>query len=138
MNIKYTDNCDNVNWNEVSDIFNILEWGNRPPNLIKSAFLKSSFVRFAYKDSKLIGMGRTVDDGAFYGWVVDLAILPEYQEKGIGSIILKELETDLKPYLTTMLTAVRGKGGFYEKQGWVKQSDAYIFPRSESQKRNFT
>ena len=39
---------------------------------------------------------------------------------------------------TTMLTAVRGKGGFYEKQGWVKQSDAYIFPRSESQKRNFT
>ena len=138
MNIKYLDNCDNVNWDEVSNIFNLLQWGNRSPNLLKSAFHKSSFVRFAYAGDKLIGMGRTVDDGAFYGWVVDLAILPEYQNEGIGSLILNELENDLKPYMTTMLTAVRGKGGFYEKHGWVKQSDAYIYPRSEGQKRNFT
>jgi len=138
MNIKYINSCNDVNWYEVSDIFNKLEWGNRSPNLLKTAFHKSSFVRFAYSGDKLVGMGRTVDDGEFYGWIVDLAILPEYQNKGIGSLILNELQHELKPYITTMLTAVSGKGGFYEQHGWLRQSDAYIFPRSESQKSNFT
>ena len=138
MNIQYRDSCDNVNWDDVSHIFSLMGWGNRPSELLKAAFHKSSFVRFAYVGDELVGMGRTVDDGAFYGWVVDLAILPEYQNKGVGSLILNELEHELKSYLTTLLTAVRGKGEFYEKHGWVKQSDAYIFPRSKSQRRNFT
>ncbi len=95
-------------------------------------------MRFAYIDGQLVGMGRTVDDGLYYAWVVDLAVLPEYQGKGIGTFILKELEKDLEPFISTMLTAVPGKGGFYEKLGWLKQSAAYIWPRSEKQKREFT
>jgi hypothetical protein len=46
--------------------------------------------------------------------------------------------SDLKPFLTTMLTAAPGKSGFYEKLGWHKQRSAYILPRSEEQKRSFT
>ena len=95
-------------------------------------------MRFAYVDDKLVGMGRTVDDGLYYAWVVDLAILPEYQGLGIGSFILNELEKDLAPFISTMLTAAPSKSGFYEKLGWLKQSAAYIWPRSENQKRDFT
>ena len=138
MNIRYTNETNAVDWQQVSKIIRDIGWGERSPEELKSAFQQSSFTRFAYVKNDLVGMGRTVDDGKYYGWVVDLAILPEHQGKGIGTYILGELEEDLKPFLSTMLTAAPGKSGFYEKLGWVKQTAAYIWPRSEKQKRAFT
>ncbi len=138
MNIQYRNTFEEVDWNQVSKIFEVNGWGARPPEKVKAAFQKSSFMRFAYIEGQLVGMGRTIDDGVYYAWVVDLAILPEFQGLGIGSTILKELEKDLEPFISTMLTAAPGKSGFYEKLGWIKQSAAYIWPRSEKQKREFT
>ena len=57
---------------------------------------------------------------------------------GLALKSLGELENDLKPFLTTMLTAAPGKSGFYEKLGWHKQRSAYIWPRSEEQIRAFS
>ena len=138
MDIQYTNSIENINWENVSNIFKVVGWGERLSENVKLAFEKSSFVRFAYIDDELVGVGRTVDDGYYYGWIVDLAVLPKYQEKGIGTKILRELESDLKPFLTTMLTAAPGKSGFYEKLGWHKQRSAYMWPRSEEQKRSFS
>lgn len=138
MSIQYINKIDEVNWLQVSKIINHIGWGERSPRALKSAFTKSSFVRFAYDGDKFIGMGRTVDDGMYYGWIVDLIVLPEYQGKGIGGYILKQLEEDLKPFISTMLTAAPGKSTFYEKRGWIKQTAAYIWPRSKQQKRAFT
>lgn len=136
--VRFAKEIDEVNWQQVSKIFSAIGWSQRSPENVKLAFQRSSFVRFAYLDNELVGMGRTVDDGVYYGWIVDLALLPEYQGKGIGTYILKELEKDLKPLSTTMLTAEPGKNEFYEKLGWLKQTAAYIWPRSEEQKRAFT
>jgi len=138
MNIRYINETNEVDWQQASKIISVIGWGERSAEDLKSAFQKSSFVRFAYLNNELVGMGRTVDDGKYYGWIVDLAILPEHQAKGIGTYILKELEADLAPFLSTMLTAAPGKSGFYEKLGWLKQTAAYIWPRSEKQKRDFT
>ncbi|GAB1261552.1 GNAT family N-acetyltransferase [Aurantivibrio plasticivorans] len=138
MKITYFEHCDVVNWGEVAKIFEVVDWGIRPADALERAFRQSASVRFAFDGEKLIGFGRTVDDGAFYGWIVDLVVLPEYQGKGIGTYLLKELETDLEFYITTMLTAAPGKSGFYEKLGWLKQTSTFIWPRSEAQKRAYT
>lgn len=138
MTIRYVNGTDGVDWLKVSSIFSSVGWGERSPEDVRSAFQNSTFVRFAFLDGELVGMGRTVDDGIYYGWIVDLAILPEHQGKGIGTCILEGLKEDLRPFVSTMLTAASGKGGFYEKLGWVKQTAAYIWPRSVSQKRAFT
>jgi aralkylamine N-acetyltransferase len=137
MNIYYTNSTENINWENVINIFNAVGWQERPAENVKLAFTRSSFVRFAYIDDELAGVGRTVDDGYYYGWIVDLAVLPKHQGKGIGTKILGELERDLQPFLTTMLTAAPGKGGFYEKLGWHKQKSAYIWSRSTEQQRLF-
>jgi aralkylamine N-acetyltransferase len=137
MEIRYATSTGNVNWDEVAEIFQAVGWGERPAERVKESFERSSFKRFAYANDRVVGVGRTVDDGCYYGWIVDLAILPAYQGRGIGTTILSELENDLKPFLTTMLTAAPGKGGFYEKLGWHKQRSAYILPRSPEQKRRF-
>lgn len=133
MDIEYRQTLDDASWDCVSQIFGQVGWGYRSPDSLERAFTRSSFCRFAYVKSDLVGFGRTVDDGVFYGWVVDLVVRPDYRGLGIGKRILKDLETDLSSFITTMLVATEGNGGFYENQGWIKQRSAYIYPRSEKQ-----
>ncbi|MCF6440482.1 GNAT family N-acetyltransferase [Pseudoalteromonas luteoviolacea] len=133
MDIQFITTTKHVDWQQVCTLFETVGWPARCPNKLESAFNNSTFKYFAYHKEQLVGIGRTVDDGSFYAWVVDLAIHPNYQGHGLGAIILDHLEKCLSSYDTTMLTAALGKSGFYEKQGWRKQRSAYIFPRSDEQ-----
>jgi ribosomal protein S18 acetylase RimI-like enzyme len=38
-----------------------------------------------------VGMGRLIGDGGWYFHVVDMAVLPEHQRRGLGDLILTEL-----------------------------------------------
>ena len=105
---------------------------------LKESFQKSSYVRIAYENEKLVGFGRTVDDGRYYALIVDLLVDPEYQRKGIGTAILKELKDDLDGYIFTSLTATIGKESFYQKQGWKEQMSAFFWPRSKKQEELYS
>lgn len=63
MNIRYVNELGGVDWQQVSRIISVVGWGARSPEKLEHAFKNSSFIRFAYNDNQLIGMGRTVDDG---------------------------------------------------------------------------
>ena len=41
-----------------------------------------------YNDGQPIGMGRIVGDGAVISYIQDLIIIPEYQGKHIGSMLI--------------------------------------------------
>jgi aralkylamine N-acetyltransferase len=138
MKLQYKNNTDSVNWERVSELFELVGWGKRNPEEIHAAFLSSSYVRFAYNGENLIGFGRTVDDGKYYGLIVDLVIDPQFQGNGVGSNILSYLEKSLKSYLFTTLTSAIGKEKFYIKQGWYSQKTSFIWPRTERQKNDYT
>ena len=138
MNIRYKNNLDGISWERISEIFEAVGWGRRNPKELKQSFEKSSYVRIAYDKEKIVGFGRTVDDGQYYALIVDVLIDPEYQRKGVGATILKELKNDLEQYLFTTLTAATGKDLFYEKQGWKKQNSAYLWPRSKKQEELYS
>lgn len=42
-------------------------------------------------DTKTVGMGRLLGDGGWYFHVVDMAVLPEHQRRGLGDAILTAL-----------------------------------------------
>ena len=134
MDINYKVTIEKIDWSEVSKLFQLVGWGNREADELKCAFSKSSYVQFAYDKEKLVGFGRTVDDGKYYALIVDLIVIPEYQEKGIGSRILTDLKDQLNEFYFTTLTSAVGKEEFYNKQGWEEQKTAFIWPRSERQK----
>lgn len=48
------------------------------------AFLNSTFVFSAWDGEKLVGCVRALSDLHFRSVIFDLAVLPEYQKKGIG------------------------------------------------------
>jgi ribosomal protein S18 acetylase RimI-like enzyme len=55
-----------------------------------------------------VGMGRSLGDGGWYFHIVDMAVLPTHQRRGIGAVVLQALLDDITarapqdPYVTLM------------------------------------
>ena len=84
---------------------------------------------------KLVGFGRTIDDGKYMATVVDMIVHPDYQRSGIGRQIMQNLQGRLTGFLYVTLTAAPDAQPFYEKLGWRKMTTGMIFPRDEEQAR---
>lgn len=61
-----------VDWDAVVALFAAVGWAPRQPAEIRAAFEHSSHVVFLYQDGELAGFGRTVDDGQYYGMLVNV------------------------------------------------------------------
>jgi ribosomal protein S18 acetylase RimI-like enzyme len=72
----------------------------------------------------VVGMGRVIGDGAWYFHIVDMAVLPGHQRRGLGDAILAALlkEIELKapsgPYVN--LVADGPGRNLYAKHGFVE------------------
>jgi ribosomal protein S18 acetylase RimI-like enzyme len=67
----------------------------------------------------LIGFGRVISDGVYQAAIYDVAVLPEYQGKHVGSTIIKSIIKKI-PYCNFILYASPGKEKFYEKMNFKK------------------
>ena len=119
MKINVQQNCLNIDWNLVPQILELVGMGFHEASLHQKAFENSSSVIFIYDESKLIGFGRAISDGAYQAAIYDVAVLPEYQGKGIGKLIVDKIVTSL-PGFNFILYASPGKELFYEKQNFRK------------------
>ena len=81
----------------------------------------------AYDDSTLAGCLRILSDGCYFGTITELLVLPEYQNRGIGSRLL-QLAKENTP---TMLYfgAQPGAESFYEENGCRKSLQSYMIER---------
>ena len=57
-NLKWTDNCKIINWQELSNLYKIAPLGDKPVEMLKISFPNSRFTFFVYDNDKLIGVGR--------------------------------------------------------------------------------
>ena len=73
---------------------------------------------------ELVGMGRLVGDGAMYWYLQEIIVLPEFQRKGIGTMIVNHLIDYAKAnsitgkFTTIGGVSAKGKEPFYEKMGF--------------------
>lgn len=127
--ISYKLSIQCINWSELFVLYERVGMlrrfiENREFDKIKSAFQTSYKVVTAWDGSKLIGSCRMLSDGICYGAVFDVAVLPEYQRKGVGkglmNLLLKEEEL-----MTIHLTSTFGNEDFYKKLGFKKHRTAY-------------
>lgn len=86
----------------------------------KKAFENSHTVVFIFDDDKLIGFGRAISDGICQATIYDIAVLPKYQGKKIGSTIVDSILKRI-PQCTFILYASPGKEIFYEKLSSLKK-----------------
>jgi ribosomal protein S18 acetylase RimI-like enzyme len=75
------------------------------------------------RSGETVGMGRVIGDGGWYFHVVDMAVLPEHQRRGIGDAILRALierirESTPPGAYVTLLADPPGRR-LYGKHGFV-------------------
>ena len=74
-------------------------------------------------------------DGIDCSYICDVAILPEYQGRGLGKLIVSNLMERSKDHNKIILYAAPGKEGFYRKLGFCKMNTAMaIFKDVETAK----
>lgn len=85
-----------VNTNDVDEIFEAIGWGGlRSAENWKKVLKCTSFVVQILDNNKTIGFGRCVDDTDMC-MIYDVSVLPQYQRKGVGTLIMNEI----KKYIT--------------------------------------
>ena len=87
------------------------------PEVHRRAFAASHTTVFVFEASRLIGFGRAISDGEYQAAIYDVAVLPEYQGKGIGKRILQTILERLSN-CNLILYATPGMEGFYKKLGF--------------------
>ena len=125
MSLKLKFDGKSVDWNEVVNI--LIEYGmpHRSPEVHKRAFYMSHPVLFVYSDNKLVGFGRAISDGEYQAAIYDVAVLPSYQRKGIGKLIVSKI-IDMCPNCDFILFASNGSERFYEKLNFKSNNTGMI------------
>jgi GNAT superfamily N-acetyltransferase len=89
------------------------------PDLHRRAFEASHTTVFVYHEGQLIGFGRAISDDVYQAAVYDMAIIPMFQGKGVGRIIITHILARLS-HCSVILYASIGKEGFYRTLGMRK------------------
>lgn len=79
---------------------------------------------------KLVGFLRGWTDGAFNGFIADLAVHPDVQHRGIGQELLARCRSVGVPDVRWVLIAAPGVGGYYGALGWEPLRDGWNVDRA--------
>jgi ribosomal protein S18 acetylase RimI-like enzyme len=111
--------CAGVDWQTVAATLKSVGMAHCEPDLHCRAFEASHTTVFAYHAGQLIGFGRAISDGVYQAAIYDVAIVPEFQGKGIGRTIMTHILSRLS-HCNIILYASIGKEDFYRTFGMRK------------------
>ena len=139
MSYRIQPDTTNINWDKVVDILQKVGMSYHTAEIHKRAFNNSYTVVFVFDKEDLIGFGRAISDGEYQAAIYDVAVLPDYQGKGIGKMII-QIIVKQTPDCSFILYASPGKEKFYEKVNFrrMKTGMALFISGEIMQKKGFT
>ena len=124
MPIVWSESLDEVDWNELSELYRLAPLGNKTPQGLRVAFGNSMFRCFAREEGRLVGVGRALADGVDCSYLCDIAVLPSHQGTGLGQQIVDRLLQLSRGHKKIILYAVPGKEPFYRRFGFKRMTTA--------------
>ena len=88
------------------------------PDLLYQALLNSSLLVSAWDGARLVGLGSAISDGYLVVYYPHLLVLPAYQRKGIGRLILAKMQERYKSFHQQILVADGKAVDFYKRCGF--------------------
>ncbi len=139
LNINIRFETKDIDWNTVSSLLEVAGLSSAEPEICKRAFLNSQVNVFVFDNDKLIGVSRAISDCVKQAAIYDVAVLPEYQGKGIGRILVDNITNKL-PGCNFILYSNPGKEDFYRKFGFrlMKTGMAKFVNADRMKERGFT
>ena len=125
--------CENdLSVGEYHELYASVGWVVQPDKQVKKALKNSLLTLKAKMDGEIVGMGRLIGDGSLSFMVKDVAVLPEYQRRGIGKKIMESMITHIKKQIPkgqnvcVELFSGFEKEVFYEQFGFDKKPDGFV------------
>jgi len=117
MDLRIQENCENIDWHQIRDYLKLVGMGYHNPESHQKAFFNSFSVVFIFDREELVGFGRAISDGAYQAAIYDVVVIPEYQKRGIGKLIMEKILQKISN-CNIVLYANTGREGFYAKLGF--------------------
>ena len=135
MEVNYSI-TDSVTPEEYMKLREAVGWGLFPLEEAEAG-LSNSYI-WCLRDNEAsgrpIGIGRVIWDHGYVMYIADIIVIPEYQEKGLGRVIMEQvmdfIHEQLKPGYMFMvsLCSAKGKEEFYKKFGFVVRPNDDVGP----------
>ncbi len=91
--IEYRDASHPIDLGQLAALFDRVGWQHRTRDRERLAQMVrgSMYASSAHAGETLVGYARAISDGAFNAYVSTVAVLPEYQRRGIGRELVRRL-----------------------------------------------
>ena len=114
----------NISINEFLEMVESVGWKTYTEEQVKKALDNTMYMVKVLVNDKLAGIGRVVGDNSIVCILSDVCVKPEYQGKGIGTIIVNRLRELIEENvgvgekMQIELTPTAGNEAFYQKCGF--------------------
>jgi ribosomal protein S18 acetylase RimI-like enzyme len=92
VTIVYRDTHD-IDLDQLTVLFNSVGWEHRTADRARlaQAVRGTAYCVSAWDGDRLVGCARAISDDAFNAYISTVAVLPEYQKRGIGRELIRHL-----------------------------------------------
>ena len=117
---------------EFNYLYDAVGWESYDDNITERALKNTYYSVSIYDDNKIVGYGRLIGDTICFMYIHDVMVIPEYQDRKIGSMIMNKLLDKIEeikktnPDMRVYLGASEGKEEFYKKFGFIERKDANL------------
>lgn len=107
-------------------------WGKRNEEVVKEALKNTLSAICVYNDNEIIGSARIIGDKTIFLYIQDVMVIPEYQNKNVGTNIMNKIleiingYKEIYPNIRVYLGASKGKEEFYKKFGFITRDEANL------------
>jgi GNAT superfamily N-acetyltransferase len=125
MKIQYRD-TKVIPRDQILSLYEANQWGSakRPDELCKGLASSAALIS-AWDGDRLVGLGSAISDGHLAVYFPHLLVHPDYQRRGIGSEIVKRLQSGFEGFHHQMLVTVPEAIEFYKACGF-KQPEGHV------------
>lgn len=107
---------------------------NRPTQdkaRIQQMYANSNLIVTAWEAGQLIGISRALTDFCYCCYLSDLAVKKEYQQLGVGKLLVQQTKEILGEQVTLILLAAPTAMEYYPKLGFEKIENGFIVKRKK-------
>ena len=109
------------------ELYSSVGW--EPPCIeqVREALINTIATFTVYDNEQAVGMVRLIGDGGMSFYIKDFAVIPSYQSKGIGTLIMESLEKYIRKSISSEwavsleLISTKEAVPFYKKKGFEER-----------------
>lgn len=114
-NFEYKYNVE-ISKEQLVKLFKSVGWKTAEyPEELYNAIKNSEYVMSVWKDENLVGLISAITDGYINVFITYLLVKPEYQNMGLGKIMMEDFSKTFEGFGRRILTTESDKEKFYSK-----------------------